>query len=130
MQSFKKLFSRADFILILVLSVICVILFIPRFITTSKSQTAVIYKNGKVIERIDLNSVKNSYNISLDSKPNSIVQVDKGRIRYKVSHCPDKLCVKSGWLSKVGDTSACLPAKTMIVIEGQTQKDAPDAISY
>ena len=126
----KKLFKRADALLIIILLVISLIMFIPKFINNNKSKIAVVYKNGEIVNRIELDSVKNSYDIDLKSSPKVILQVDKGKIRYKSSECHDKLCVKCGWLTKVGDTSVCIPSKTMVIIEGESDNESPDAISY
>lgn len=130
MESFKKLFKRADVILILCLLIICALLFLPKFFNKSDNMTAEIYKNGKLFKSIDLGEVKEIYEFDLNSNPNSVIEVSKNKIRYKHSQCPDKLCEKTGWLTKVGDSAACLPAKTMIVIKGDSKEDAPDAISY
>lgn len=132
MQTFKKFFKRADILLIISLCIICLILFLPKFISSNKSfnKTAVIYKDGDIINRITLDSVEKKYDLNLNCDPKVTLQVNNGRIRYKSSQCHDKLCVKCGWLSDVGDTAVCLPSRTMIVIEGTASKDTPDAISY
>ncbi len=46
------------------------------------------------------------------------LEVTDGRIRFRQSGCPDKICVHSGWLSKKGQTAACLPAGVSVRIEG------------
>ena len=46
------------------------------------------------------------------------LEVTDGRIRFRQSGCPDKICVHSGWLSKRGQTAACLPAGVSVRIEG------------
>lgn len=44
----------------------------------------------------------------------TIVEVDGTRARVVSSPCPDKICVKMGWLEQVGDYSACLPNRVLI----------------
>lgn len=48
--------------------------------------------------------------------------VEEGRIRFLSSGCPDKVCVRSGWLSRTGQTAACLPAG--VVVRVQAADDA------
>ncbi|MDD3270039.1 MAG: NusG domain II-containing protein [Syntrophomonadaceae bacterium] len=78
---------------------------------------ATITQNHKLIERIDLNTVSEAREIILPGKYHEIIQVEKGRIRFKEANCPDKICVKAGWLEKPGDIAVCLPNKAVIKIE-------------
>ncbi|MFY9197953.1 MAG: NusG domain II-containing protein [Acutalibacteraceae bacterium] len=130
MKSNKPFLKRADIILIVIVIFICIVLFLPNFLNRNSSAVAVVYKNGKEVQRISLDSVAKSYEINLGTEPANILLVEKGRICYKSATCHDKLCVKQGWLSKSGDTAACLPSKTLVVIEGQSSTDEPDIISY
>jgi len=130
MQVSKPFFKPADIILVICVAIICFVLFLPNLFGQNSSTVAVIYKNGKEIQRIKLDSVSESYEIDLHAEPSAILLVEKGRICYKHAECHDKLCVKCGWLSKVGDTAACLPSKTLVVIEGESSTDEPDIISY
>lgn len=126
----KKFLKRGDIILLVTVILICAVLFIIKGAGSKDQLTAVIYKDGKVIDRINLSEVDESYTYDLESTPESILSVEHGKISYKYSECPDKLCVKTGVLSKPGDTAACLPAKTMIIIEGSSSKTSPDIITY
>lgn len=58
----------------------------------------------------------------------AVVLVENGRIRFEESNCPDKTCVKTGWLDKPGDSAVCLPGRFMIKIEGI--KDEVDGVTY
>ena len=37
------------------------------------------------------------------------VEVRDGRARILASSCPQKLCVRAGWLEQAGDATACVP---------------------
>lgn len=78
---------------------------------------AVITQNGQVIEQIDLDAVTKPREIILPGKYNEIIEVEKGRIRFKHADCPDKICVNTGWLEKAGDTAVCLPNRAVVTIE-------------
>lgn len=77
---------------------------------------AIIKQGGKVIERIDLDAVSEPREIRLPGKYNETVRVEKGRIRFQEADCPDKICVKTGWLEKPGDTAVCLPNRAVVTI--------------
>ena len=39
-----------------------------------------------------------------------VIEAADGRIRFYSSGCPDQICVHSGWLSREGQSAACIPA--------------------
>lgn len=89
---------------------------------------AVIKQDDKVVERIDLDSISEPREIKISGEYDEVIVAEKGRIRFEEADCPDKVCVKTGWLSKKGDMAVCLPNRTMIKIEGQS-KDV-DIVTY
>ncbi len=48
------------------------------------------------------------------------VDIENGRARVRESTCPDQVCVNSGWLSRSGQTAACVPAGVYICVTGGT----------
>lgn len=83
---------------------------------------AVIKQDGKIIKRIDLDSVNKPEEIMIKGKYSDKLLVEKGRIRFADADCPNKDCVKTGWLSEKGAVAVCLPNKTMIKIEGANEE--------
>jgi len=69
------------------------------------------------MERIDLDAVTEPREIKLQGHYHETILVEKGRIRFKEADCPDKICVKTGWLQEPGDTAVCLPNRAVITIE-------------
>lgn len=41
---------------------------------------------------------------------------DKGA-RFIESDCPNKICIKSGWVTKCGGTAVCVPNRIALVME-------------
>ena len=91
---------------------------------------AVIKLDGKVIQTIDLNGVKaqKQWKIYDKSGNYNLIEVFPGKIRVKDADCPDKICVKSGWLSQAGQMAVCLPHKLIINIEGKS--NTVDSVAY
>jgi hypothetical protein len=56
------------------------------------------------------------------------VEVAGGRVRVLGSPCPYKLCVKSGPISRSGESLICLPNRVIIRIEGGDEPSV-DAVS-
>lgn len=90
--------------------------------------TAIITQDGNVIKSIDLSTLQNPEVLHLTQGISQVIFAEKGRIRFSESDCRDKICVKSGWLTKSGDKAVCMPTKTIITLVGQ-QKQI-DSISY
>lgn len=89
---------------------------------------ATITQDGRTIRRIDLDSLDGAEYISLDEKYSQVILAEKGRIRFLDSDCPDKICVKTGWLTRQGDKAVCVPARTIIIIEGDAGR--ADTIAF
>lgn len=121
------LFKLAD---IIIIATICVIAVIFLF-SGSKSQSepvAVITVNGEDVERIDLNSADDTV-FTLETSPTVTLEIKESKIRFVNSQCPDGTCEKSGFLSEAGDTAACVPAKTVVTVEGNKSHSDLDAVA-
>ena len=46
------------------------------------------------------------------------ILVSEGKVRFEESACPDQICVNTGWLSRNGQSAACLPAGIAVRVEG------------
>lgn len=57
----------------------------------------------------------------------SRMEVHGGRVRMVDSACPDKLCVKTGWISSPGESIVCLPNR--VVIEIVSADGGPDVVN-
>jgi len=104
------------------------------FINIAKKQKengsiiAVIKQDGRIIERVNLDNVTEQRRIDIDGDYKQTIIVEKGRIKFESAECPDKVCVKAGWLEKAGHMAVCVPNRTMIKIEGASGK--LDGVSY
>jgi hypothetical protein len=57
----------------------------------------------------------------------SRIEINGGRVRMVDSACPDKLCVREGWISRDGQSIICLPNR--VVIEVKSGAGGPDAVN-
>ncbi len=79
--------------------------------------TAIIKKNDKIIRKIDLTSLDKKEVINISGLHKATIVAEKNRICFLESDCPDKVCVKTGWLSHPGEIAVCLPNKIIIKLE-------------
>ncbi len=124
----NRLLKKADIILIIFILAICSVFLIPKYFSCEELE-AVIYSGGVEIMRVNLSEVDESYETTLGCEPEVTIKFDKNSVCFSHAECRDKLCVLSGALEHVGDVAACLPAGTVIEIEG-TSQSAVDALTY
>lgn len=55
--------------------------------------------------------------INISGVHKATIVAEKNRICFLESDCPDKICVKTGWLSQPGEIAVCLPNKIIIKLE-------------
>lgn len=99
-------------------------------------KTAEIYQDGTLLYTIDLNTVTDSYELTVtgDNNAYNVILVEQGQISMKEASCPDKLCVHMGKIHNASLPVTCLPNKVVIRIVPDTDNgndiDTPDAIVY
>jgi hypothetical protein len=115
----KKLYSirpkPGDIILALLILLAAALLSL-RLSRGADGQTALIYENGVLTHTISLSGT-GGYRLELE---HCSVEVANGKIRFLESDCPDKLCVRTGWISRSGESAVCLPNRVEIVILGDS----------
>lgn len=91
----------------------------------------VIAINGKEYEKIIMKDIneKRQIHIDLDSGKFIDITADKNGVYVSDVVCPDKICVKTGVIDKVGQSIVCLPNKVQVYIEGSEKKDV-DSLSH
>jgi hypothetical protein len=55
---------------------------------------------------------------------NMVVEIKGRKVRVSESDCPNKLCVREGWVSK--GVIVCLPNKTLIIVGGSLNGSPKD----
>lgn len=122
-KTYKKLVKPLDVVIVILLLAGS---FIPYFIFNrqnfSKQEdstvVAVISINGEEVKQIELSPETENKEFTFypaDGQYN-IIEVDETKIRNKEDNSPDQIAVKTGWISKPGETSICLPHKLIIEI--------------
>ena len=115
----RKLFGRHDVILFAVLILTAVIFAVIYYITaghTSNGAVCEISVDGKAVQTVDLSGP--DYEFALAQNQNIRFSVKNHAIAFIASDCPDKICVKTGYISHTGQAAACLPNRVIIRITG------------
>ncbi len=109
------LLGRADLALILLaLGAAAVWLLWPR----ADACTAVVEQDGVELARVDLSSLAEEKVLNLGGPYRVRLRAGPGFIEFLSSDCPDQVCVRTGRLTRAGETAVCLPARISVRLEG------------
>lgn len=115
----KNLFKRADIITIISICLLSIVLFVCFKGNRNGVRTAVITVDGEIYETVNLDDAKDRI-FTIETDPLTTVKIEGGNISFTNAECPDRTCEKTGVLKNIGDTAACVPAKVVISIKGES----------
>jgi len=124
-------FKKGDLAIIILLIAASISWFMKDIIwPNAKNKQAVIKIDGQIYTTLPLDSSNERKEMPLtlpgENNVHSIIVTEKDKVWVKESSCPNKICVKTGKISKPSQSIVCLPGKTVIYIEGTGKKDVDD----
>lgn len=125
----RKLIGKFDILISAAVILLLAALSLPLYFAKG-DVTAQIYYDGNLVEEINLTRSSEKRDIITGENNACIIRADKNEIYFLESDCPDKICIKSGRLSKSGQFASCVPEKVTVILKGNKNGDAPDAITY
>ncbi|APB31934.1 NusG domain II-containing protein [Vagococcus teuberi] len=130
----KKQWRYMDGVVIICLIVLSFVPYVVFGINQAKHKEdtsgniAIVTIKGKEVDRFDLN--ENTKHFEKTYYPGgdkyNIVEVDGTRIRVKEDNSPDQIAVMTSWISRVGQTSICLPHQLVIEIKAKNPDNDED----
>ena len=125
----NKVRLKRDIILVLSMVIIAAAAFlIINFAVKKDGSYAVIKVDGKVIKTLDLNSGETTIEVNGYQGGVNKVVINYGKVSMTEADCPDELCVKTGKISRVGETIVCLPHRVVVEIKGSPDDDSIDSV--
>lgn len=121
--------KKRDIIFIGVLLVVALIAFfvVDKFIKKDGNKV-VIKVDGEIVKIVNLTDTNNIIVNGYDGGTNTVV-IENGTVYMTEADCPDKICVNTGKISKIGETIVCLPHRVVVEIQGEvSQSDNDDSI--
>lgn len=89
--------------------------------------TVLIEVDGKLYETMSLNEDK-TVTVHVDGGGFNVVEVKDGKVHIKDANCPDRVCVKQGWINETGENIICLPHRVVVRILGKLKN--VDQVTY
>ena len=120
--------KKTDLCLVAVILVIAAIsLFIGNAIKED-GKNIIVSVNGKVYAKYLL-SENGCYELKGYDGGYNTLMIEDGVAYLTDADCPDKLCVKQGKISKIGESIICLPHKIVVEITGEGERLTIDAVT-
>lgn len=119
----KKDFILIAFILVIIISLLGYVKFKDTKQTASFVQ---IYKDNELYKEVPLDEDV-EFTIK-DGKLENKIKIHDNGVEVVESNCPDKVCVKTGFINKPSQSIVCIPNKINIKIIDEKSDDKIDAI--
>lgn len=123
-MSVSRFFQKGDRLLLLAVAIAAVLFAVLYAFFHPVAQTAVaeVAVDGKVIGQYSLSETRTVTVPDEDGGYNTLV-FENGTVRMLDADCPDRLCVKQGTISRLGEAIVCLPHGLVITVrQGEAGK--------
>ncbi len=112
--------KSGDRYVLLIVTALAVIALGIYFLNGNKAEEkcVIIKSDGNIVKKLPL-TPKTNMKLLIKSKEGHLtMEIKNGKVRVITSTCKEKLCVKEGWIDKVGESIICLPNRISITITG------------
>lgn len=123
----RKWISKTDGIVLGVLVLFAAGFLLWRAVAAQPGMNAVVTVDGETVLQIDLQSAEDAQSYTLQNGVQLVAE--NHTVRFAASDCPDRICVETGALQKVGESAACVPNRTVVTVVGGEPRDV-DVIAY
>lgn len=119
------------------LSLLCLLIPCPGSGAAGGGYTADIYQDGRLLYSILLSDISENRTLVIENPEGGIneIEIRPGGIGIISADCPDKLCVRQGFITDTKLPITCLPNRLVILLrpapdETESNSATPDMITY
>ncbi len=123
--------TKGDKILIVLVFVLALasLGFIKRQALSNDSKYVSIQVNGKEIKKIIYDKSIIGKTIAIETEYGyNLIEIGDEEVRVIEASCPDKIDVKQGYITNIGETIVCLPNRLVVEIKGREKNNHVDII--
>lgn len=103
--------KKGDFVIISAVTAMVILSIVLIFVFSKQGSRVVIKQNNEIIYNESIYIDK-----TVDTKTNTVV-IKNGGVYISDAKCKNQICVKSGKISKKGESIVCLPNKVTVEIK-------------
>lgn len=99
--------------------------------TAAGGYTAEIYKDGRLLYSIPLNEITEKQTLVIEGREGgrNEIEIRPGSIGIISADCPDRLCVRQGFVTDAKLPITCLPNRLVILLRPETDAGRGDSIT-
>lgn len=113
-----------DFVIVALVLALAAAVALPFLTGGSEALYAEIYQDEKLVKRVLLTEGLHE-TVTIDGNVQNVIEIDGRTIRFSESTCPDQVCVRTGTLTRSGQTAVCLPNRVIVrLCGGEPEVDA------
>lgn len=128
MKAEKLGLRPGDAVIYAVLALLCAALFaLPLLHGADGRLAAQITLNGDVVETVDLSVLQGEETRTVHG---CRIVLSGGGVYIASADCPDRLCVKTGKITRPGEAIACVPNRVVVRLKRAGGKDAYDGVAW
>ena len=113
----KQKTLKNDILLICALLLLALAVYGALRLTREKGGEVIVTVDGRLAATIPL-SVEATLPVGEGQGFSNVIEVSGGRVRVSDADCPDRLCVRQGWIRFGGESIVCLPHKLVVTVRG------------
>ncbi|MDR0249280.1 MAG: NusG domain II-containing protein [Oscillospiraceae bacterium] len=122
----RKLYNKGDiWLLALLPAALAALLLLSRRGEGAEPPRAVITEGGGEVMSVALDK---DITFTLPGDGAVAFEVRGGAIAFVSSDCPDKTCVKTGFVGRPGQMSVCVPRRLLLAVRGGERDE--DTVAY
>lgn len=106
-----------DFVIVALVLALAAAVALPFLTGGSEALYAEIYQDEKLVKRVLLTEGLHE-TVTIDGSVQNVIEIDGRTIRFSESTCPDQVCVRTGTLTRSGQTAVCLPNRVIVRLRG------------
>lgn len=125
MNNERKLIRAKDIaVIILILAAVAATYFLTGIFSKGETR-AVITRGG---ETAGIISLRQDGEYSFPETGDMVFTVLNGKISVTESGCHDKICVRTGSISRAGEAIICVPNRTAVTVENDSEESGVDVV--
>lgn len=106
-----------DFVIVALVLALAAAVAFPFLTGGSEALYAEIYQDEELVKRMLLTEGLHE-TVTIDGNVQNVIEIDGRTIRFSESTCPDQVCVRTGTLTRSGQTAVCLPNRVIVRLRG------------
>ena len=112
----NRLISKSDIFIVLIVIIMALmgIIWVYSAYTSNVDAEVIITVNSEIFKETSLKSDKGQV---IKINDTNTVVIENGYVYMQSANCNDKLCIKQGKITKIGESIVCLPNKIVVEIK-------------